>query len=212
MLQLLLGAVVGAAATPAVVTAAMHLQKTISVRPSGQVVWVVGVVAAVAGAAVAALPGGGTTVAVYAVFAAAILTAAVVDVAEQRIPDVITYPLIAGGILGLPWLPGHYGLWAFLGPVVGAIVSGLFALLSALIGDQGLGDVKLAVAIGAWMAHLGVVPWAAGVAFGQILMVVVVGGAMLHRRRRGLPNALTALAPALTAGVMLALAVARTSL
>lgn len=212
MLQLLLGAAVGAAATPAVTAAAMHLQKTISVRPAGQVVWVVGVAAAVTGAAVAALPGGGTTIAVYAVFAAAILTAAVVDAAEQRIPDVITYPLTAGGILGLPWLPGHYGLWAFLGPLVGAIVSGLFALLSALIDDQGLGDVKLAAAIGAWMAHLGVVPWAAGVAFGQILMVAVVGGAMLHRRRRGLPHALTALAPALTAGAVIAVALAGTSM
>lgn len=212
MLQLLLGAVVGAAATPAVVAAAMHLQKTTGVRPAGQVVWLVGVVAAVAGAAVAALPGGGTTVAVYAVFAAAILTAAVVDVAEQRIPDVITYPLTAGGILGLPWLPGHHDLWTYMGPLLGATVSGLFALLSALIGDQGLGDVKLAVAIGAWMAHLGVVPWAAGVAFGQTLMVVVVGGAMLHRRRRGLPHALTALAPALTAGAVIAVALAGSSL
>lgn len=212
MLQLLLGAAVGAAATPAVVAAAMHLQKITRVRPVGQVVWVVAVVAAVAGAAVAALPGGGTTVAVYAVFAAAILIATVVDVAEQRIPDVITYPLIAGGILGLPWLPGYNGLWAFLGPVVAAVVSGLFALLSALIGDQGLGDVKLSVAIGAWMAHLGIVPWAAGVAFGQILMVVVVGGAMLHRRRRGVPHALTALAPALTAGAVIAVALAGSSL
>ncbi len=208
MLQLLLGAGGGAAASPAVVAAAGRLQKTTRVRPPSQVFWVVGAAAAVAGAAVAALPGGGTAVAVYAVFAAAILTATVVDVAEQRIPDAITYPLIAGGILGLPWLPGHHGLWAFLGPLVGAAVSGLFALLSALIGDQGLGDVKLAVAIGAWMANLGILPWAAGVAFGQILMVVVVGGAMLHRARRGLPHALTALAPAMSAGAVIAVAVA----
>lgn len=212
MLQLLLGAAVGAAATPAVVAAAMHLQKTTRVRPAVQVVWVVGVAAAGAGAAVAGLPGGGPAVAAYAVFTAAILTATVVDVVEQRIPDTITYPLIAGGVLGLPWLPGHHGLWAFLGPVVGAAVSGLFALLSALIGDQGLGDVKLAVAIGAWMAHLGILPWAAGVALGQILVVVVVYGAMLHRRRRGLRPALTALAPALTAGAVIAVALTGTSL
>ena len=205
LLQLLLGAAAGAAAAPAIRAGAGRLQKG-EARPANWI-WLIVVAAGLAGVAVATLSGVSTVIA-YAVFALAILTAAVVDAAEQRIPDVITYPLLAAGIVILPWLNGRPDLWTLLGPIIGAAVSGFWALLSALIGDQGLGDVKLAAAIGAWMAHLGVVPWAAGLALGQILMVAVVGGSMWRRRRRGLPKGHTALGPALTVGALIAVAVA----
>lgn len=207
MLQLLLGAAVGAAAAPGIRAGAGRLQKT-GHQLSGQV-WLMMVATAIAGAAVATLSGAPTIIA-YAAFAAAIVTAAFVDVAEQRIPDLITYPLLIAGVVGLPWLGGRPDLWTLLAPAIGAAASGFWALISALIGDQGLGDVKLAAAIGAWMAHLGILPWAVGVALGQILMVVVVGGAMLRRRKRGLPHAHTALGPALTAGALIAVAIAGT--
>jgi len=68
--------------------------------------------------------------------------AAVVDVVERRIPNRITYPLIAVGVLGLPWLTQPVTRWALLAPLLGATASGAVGLLNAVMADQGLGDVK----------------------------------------------------------------------
>src|SRR5450755_3664381 len=46
---------------------------------------------------------GMVTVVAYGLFAVGVLTAALVDVVERRIPNRITYPLIVIGVLGLPW-------------------------------------------------------------------------------------------------------------
>ena len=98
---------------------------------------------------------GTATVVAYGLFAVGVLAAALVDVTERRIPNRITYPLIAIGVLGLPWLTHPVTGWALLAPLLGAAASAVIGLLNALLADQGLGDVKLAVAVGAWMAHLG---------------------------------------------------------
>ena len=74
--------------------------------------------------------------------------------------------------------------------------------------DQGLGDVKLAAAVGAWMAHLGIVPWVAGVLITQLLMILAVGTNQLRRRRADLPPDFTPLGPSLAGGAILAVAVA----
>ena len=93
------------------------------------------------------------TVIAYGLFAVGVLVAALVDVTERRIPNRVTYPLIAIGVLALPWLIQPVTGWAFLAPLLGAAASAVIGLLNALLADQGLGDVKLAVAVGAWMAH-----------------------------------------------------------
>ena len=72
------------------------------------------------------------------------------------------------GVLGLPWLAHPVSGWALAAPLLGAVVSGLIGLLNAVLADQGLGDVKLAAVIGAWMAHLGLAPWVAGVLIGPL--------------------------------------------
>ena len=148
------------------------------------------------------------TVVAYGLFAVGVLAAALVDVTERRIPNRITYPLIAIGVLGLPWLTQPVTGWALLAPLLGAAASAVIGLLNALLADQGLGDVKLAVAVGAWMAHLGVLAWITGVLVGQLLMICAVGSTQLRRRRAGLPPDYTPLGPSLAGGALLAVAVA----
>ena len=124
------------------------------------------------------------------------MVAALVDAVERRIPNRITYPLLAIGVLGLPWLTYPVTGWALLAPLAGAIASGFIGLLNAVLADQGLGDVKLAAVIGAWMAHLGLVPWITGMLLGQLLMIAAIGGNQLRRRWAGLPRDYTPLGPA----------------
>ena len=79
-------------------------------------------------------------------------------------------------------------------------------MLNALLADQGLGDVKLAIAVGAWMAHLGLLAWITGVLVGQLLMIVAVASTRIRRRRAGLPPEYTPLGPSLAAGAVFAVA------
>ena len=151
---------------------------------------------------------GMVTVVAYGLFAVGVLTAAVVDVVERRIPNRITYPLIVIGVLGLPWLSPPVTGWALLAPLLGAAASGVIGLLNALLADQGLGDVKLAIAVGAWMAHLGLLAWVTGVLVGQLLMIGAVASTQIRRRRAGLPPDYTPLGPSLAGGAVLAVAVA----
>ena len=151
---------------------------------------------------------GTATVVAYGLFAVAVVAAALVDVTERRIPNRITYPLIAIGVLGLPWLTQPFTGWALLAPLLGATASAVIGLLNALLADQGLGDVKLAVAVGAWMAHLGGLAWITGVLVGQLLMIAAVASTQIRRRRAGLPPDYTPLGPSLAGGAVLAVAVA----
>ena len=151
---------------------------------------------------------GMVTIVAYGLFAVGVLTAALVDVVERRIPNRITYPLIVIGVLGLPWLSPPVTGWALLAPLLGAAASGVIGLLNALLADQGLGDVKLAIAVGAWMAHLGLLAWVTGVLVGQLLMIGAVASTQIRRRRAGLPPDYTPLGPSLAGGAVLAVAVA----
>ena len=152
--------------------------------------------------------GGIDTEVAYGLFAVGVLAAALVDVIERRIPNRITYPLIAIGILALPWLTQPVTGWALLAPLLGAAASAVIGLLNALLADQGLGDVKLAVAVGAWMAHLGVLAWITSVLVGQLLMIGAIASTQIRRRRAGLPPDYTPLGPSLAGGAVFAVAVA----
>jgi Flp pilus assembly protein protease CpaA len=142
----------------------------------------------------------------YGVFAVGVLAAALVDVVERRIPNRITYPLIVIGVLGLPWLSQPVTGWALLAPLLGAVASGLIGLLNALLADQGLGDLKLAIAVGAWMAHLGLLRGSPVYWSGQLLMIGAVAGSQIRRRQAGLPPDYTPLGPSLAGGAVLAVA------
>jgi len=144
----------------------------------------------------------------YLLFTVGVLAAALVDVVERRIPNRITYPLILVGVIGLPWLTHPITGWVLLAPLLGAAASAVIGLVNALLADQGLGDVKLAVAVGSWMAHLGLMAWVTGVLIGQLLMIGAVATTQIRRRRAGLPPDYTPLGPSLAGGAVLAVAVA----
>ena len=62
-------------------------------------------------------PDGTITIIAYAVFAFGVLTVALVDAVERRIPNRITYPLLAVGVLGVPWLTSPITAMGAAGPI-----------------------------------------------------------------------------------------------
>jgi prepilin peptidase CpaA len=71
--------------------------------------------------------------------------AAISDVKEQRIPNLLTYPALAAGVALQGVLHGWRGL--LLGVGGGLLFGGVF-LLFYLVRAMGAGDVKLAAALG----------------------------------------------------------------
>lgn len=207
LLQLLVGALAGAAAAPVIAAAAGKLTATTTVAFTGRIRLWLSVGSALAGAAVAGLHSP-VQIALYALFAAAALTAATVDAVELRIPDRITYPTLAVGVLVLPMTADDHSWAVLLAPLLGAVASGVWALVMALVADQGLGDIKLAMAIGAWTAHLGVLPWILGVLLSQIAVAGVVAASVRRNRRSARTGSYTALGPPLTVGALLAIGIA----
>ena len=208
LLEVGLGAAAGAAAAPLVRLLADRF--TIGqIRPArtarGKTVLIGACVAA--GAAVSTLTGTVTTL-TYALFAGVVLAIALVDSVELRIPDRLVYPLLFAAIVGLPWLSQPLTWKAAVAPLAGAAASAGWEFVMALAADHGPGDVKLAAVIGAWMAHLGLLPWIAGLLLGQISMIAVLGDAIVRRRKTGVAMKYTPLGPALAVGAVLAVAVA----
>ena len=83
-----------------------------------------------------------------------LLALAWIDVEHGRLPDALTLPLLAGGLVVTWWLEPWRLLSCALGAAVGYIAFRLIALLySAWRGREGLGqgDAKLLAAAGAWV-------------------------------------------------------------
>lgn len=77
-----------------------------------------------------------------------LVVAAVIDGWMLKVPNWITFPMIATGWIYSFVAGGWTGLgWSFLGSVVGLML--LFILYS--VGGMGAGDVKLLAGIGAWV-------------------------------------------------------------
>lgn len=79
---------------------------------------------------------------------AACLTAAVIDVRSYRVPNVLTGPLLAGGLVLGTATGGAAGLGAAL---LGSAAAFLALIAFHAMGVMGAGDVKLGVAVGAWL-------------------------------------------------------------
>lgn len=115
-----------------------------------------------------------------------LVVAAVIDGWMLKVPNWITFPLIASGWVysfahgGLPGLG-----WSFLGSFVGLML--LFVLYS--VGGMGAGDVKLLAGIGAWVyvEHTFNI-FAATTIIGAIMAVIMVawtGNWSKHTRQFG---------------------------
>lgn len=92
-------------------------------------------------------------IAIVAMFAVA---AALTDLLRREVPNVITIPLLMGGLLYHlavgAWLGVHGGMWPSLGmSLAGAGLGFGMLLIPYLLGGMSAYDVKLMAAIGAWL-------------------------------------------------------------
>jgi len=108
------------------------------------------------------------------------VAACVTDVRSRRVPNALTLPALAAGVLAHALLPGGLGpLGALGGAAVGlAVFFPFFAL-----GGMGAGDVKLMAALGAWIGAPAIV-WTAlycAIAGGVLGLVVALAHGYLSR-------------------------------
>ena len=207
-----MGAVAGLAATPIPLLAANRFRRGTASPPPALLARrlravIVMILTVLAGAAIAAI-GSGWWTPLYAGCALAAVTAAAVDLAELRLPDVLVYPLLAAGVavaLTTAVADPSVQLWI---PVVGAVSYGGWMLLVALAvpGSYGLGDVKLAAAVGLWTGTLSWTTLATAVLIGQLLILASLLAARLPRHGTGPRTSSDApLGPALIVGALLAI-------
>jgi prepilin peptidase CpaA len=96
-----------------------------------------------------------------------VAAAAIIDVRSRRIPNWLVVPFLAAGVAFGVEQHGIAGLGKSLGGItLAAVALGVFCRLRA----TGLGDLKLCVAVGAWIGftQLGV----------ALVMTAIAGGAM----------------------------------
>jgi len=99
--------------------------------------------------------------------AVTLVVAAVIDGLYLKVPNWLTIPMIASGLVFSFAVAGWQGLgWSLLGTIVGLIL----LLIVYSIGGMGAGDVKLLAGIGAWM-HVEHTFWI-------FIATTVVGGIM----------------------------------
>jgi prepilin peptidase CpaA len=84
----------------------------------------------------------------WGVILVASLVAALWDLKSRRIPNVLTLPLLAAGLVQAAWGEGFDGLKSSL---LAAFVLALPYVLLFLFAGGGAGDAKLMAAVGAWL-------------------------------------------------------------
>jgi len=83
-----------------------------------------------------------------------LLTLSLVDLFAFRLPDILTLPLVAAGLLLSMWLPDRDPVSHLIGAAAGFIALYLIAIVYRRARAReglGLGDAKLAAAAGAWL-------------------------------------------------------------
>jgi len=111
---------------------------------------------------------------------------AFIDVREYRLPDVLTLPSYPASLLLLgvaaPFLPGGTGRFVHALIGMGVAVALFFLLLLAFPAGIGLGDVKLAGPLGAYLGWLGATAFVAGLMAAWLLAGVTGLGLMAAGR------------------------------
>jgi leader peptidase (prepilin peptidase)/N-methyltransferase len=110
------------------------------------------------------------------VLAVALAALSAIDLQSHRLPDVLTLPLIAAGLLVSLWIGGVPAWWPLLSAALGfLLLAGIAFVYQHLRGRAGLGlgDAKLVAAAGAWLGA-GALPtvllWATGAALVCVLI------------------------------------------
>ncbi|MEO1495736.1 MAG: A24 family peptidase [Planctomycetota bacterium] len=111
-----------------------------------------------------------------------LIVAAVIDGLQLRVPNWITFPMIASGWVWSATLSPYAGWEGLLYSLIGTVV-GLALLLPAYaIGGMGAGDVKLMAGIGAWV-------WGTVTAYAFAVSAVIGGliavGMVLYNKQWG---------------------------
>jgi leader peptidase (prepilin peptidase)/N-methyltransferase len=99
-----------------------------------------------------------------------------VDLRDYRLPDIMTLPLVAAGVLASWWLELASPWWAMASAVIGfALLTGVAMLYSRVRSRDGLGlgDAKLFAASGAWLGLEGL-PAVLLVACGAAIVALLV--------------------------------------
>ncbi|RBM11773.1 A24 family peptidase [Streptomyces sp. PT12] len=160
-------------------------------------------------AALAAAVGARPELVVWLLAVPVVVLLATVDLAVQRLPDVLTLPLAVGVIAGLAIASLFDAADGGLGRALlgGAVLSGVYFTLFLInpLG-MGFGDVKLAITIGVALGWYG---WDALVlgTFVGFLLAAGYGGALVIARRAG-RGTTVAFGPFMAAGALAALIVA----
>ena len=140
------------------------------------------------------------------VFAASATVLSLVDLAERRLPNAVTFPTLAAvAVLLVPasWAAGSWMAlaWALAGSAAMFAVYFVLALISP--SSMGMGDVKLALLIGLVLGWFGLSTWLIG-----LLAAFVVGGVVsliaLALRKVTLRGSIP-FGPSMLAGALLAL-------
>jgi leader peptidase (prepilin peptidase)/N-methyltransferase len=144
----------------------------------------------------------------YLFFVAVAIVLTVIDLRHHLLPNAVVLPALGIGLVLLSVAAAGEGTWgALLRSVLGALVLFVLYLVLALISPAGLGmgDVKLAAALGLFLAYQG---WGA-LFVGAVLASVIgalVGLAVLASRRGGLRSDVP-FGPSMLAGALLAVVV-----
>ena len=113
-----------------------------------------------------------------------VLVAAISDVRTRRIPNWLVALSLCSALLTAAVAHGIIGIKQ---SVLGALLGGVALGLLYLLGGMGMGDVKLCVAVGAWIgpAQLLMALVVMGVAGGIIALVFAAAGGFLKQSLRG---------------------------
>jgi prepilin peptidase CpaA len=107
----------------------------------------------------------------WGIILGASLVSALTDLKDRRIPNILTLPLLAVGIIQAVWFDGFDGLKSSL---LAALLLGLPYVLLFVFAGGGAGDAKLMAAVGAWL----------GIESGIVALVFIsifgIAGAMLR--------------------------------
>uniref|UniRef100_UPI00066B27F8 prepilin peptidase n=1 Tax=Streptomyces sp. SBT349 TaxID=1580539 RepID=UPI00066B27F8 len=159
--------------------------------------------------ALAAAVGAHPELVVWLLAVPVVVLLAIVDLAVQRLPDVLTLPLAAGVAAGLglaSLFPGAAGSWGralLAGAALGGVYFALF-LVNPL--GMGFGDVKLAITVGVALGWYG---WDAVLfgTFAGFLLAAGYGISLVIARKAG-RGSTVAFGPFMAGGALVALLLA----